>query len=168
MPARRSLFPGRRPLLVPSIWDVVVFALVIGALALIGLGGRETLAPLAVSGDPISLDPAVLPHYALRTTLRMLAAMAAGLLLALAGLPALGQVRPSEEDMFGKPAAPPSGPPGATPAAEPSYPRPGTVPPAPPPDAKLETASPQPEGFGARISRSARSSAVMRGGRIPS
>ncbi|MEY2668680.1 MAG: hypothetical protein RJA59_1318, partial [Pseudomonadota bacterium] len=66
----------------------------------------------------------------------MIPRAALALLLALAGLPALGQVRPSEEDMFGKP-------------AEPSYPRPGTVPPAPPPDAKLETASPQPEGFGA-------------------
>lgn len=81
---RRSTLPGRRPLLVPSVWDVVVFALVIGALALIALGGRETLAPLAVTGDPISLDPRVLPHYALRTTLRMLAAMAASLLFTFA------------------------------------------------------------------------------------
>jgi NitT/TauT family transport system permease protein len=50
--------------------------MVIGALALIALGGRQALQPLAVaSRTPISLDPAVLPGYALRTTLRMFAAM---------------------------------------------------------------------------------------------
>lgn len=73
-----------RPLLVPSIWDVAVFALVIGALALVAIGGRETLAPLTVAQAPISLDPAALPHYALRTTLRMLLAMAAALLFTFA------------------------------------------------------------------------------------
>lgn len=80
------------------------------------------------------------------------------LVLVLAAAPALGQERPTEEDLFGKPAPTPAAPapaasPGAPrdarPADEPSYPRPGTVPPAPPPEAKLETASPQPEGFGA-------------------
>jgi len=59
------------------------------------------------------------------------------ILLALAAAPALAQERPSEEDIFGKPAAPPA------------YPQPAPTPPAPPADAKLQTASPQPEGFGA-------------------
>src|SRR5579875_965017 len=68
---------ARRPWrFVPSIWDTALFALVIGALLLIALGGRETLQPLAlVKRTPVSLDPAMLPHYALRTTIRMLAAM---------------------------------------------------------------------------------------------
>jgi NitT/TauT family transport system permease protein len=82
MPAHRPASFGKLTLLpvAPSIWDAVVFALVLGVLALIAFGGRETLQPLAVGAGPISLDPAVLPHYALRTTLRMLAAMAISLL----------------------------------------------------------------------------------------
>ena len=59
---------------VPSVWDALIFALVIGGLALIAVGGHQTLQPLAHS-PPISLDPRVLPNYALRTTLRMLAAI---------------------------------------------------------------------------------------------
>jgi NitT/TauT family transport system permease protein len=62
-----------RRLLVPSIWDVVIFGLVFGGLALIAFGGHETLQPLAVANRrPVSLDPVNLPYYALRTTLRML------------------------------------------------------------------------------------------------
>jgi NitT/TauT family transport system permease protein len=40
---------------------------------------HELGAPLAALARPLSLDPAALPEYALRTTLRMLAAMAASL-----------------------------------------------------------------------------------------
>lgn len=69
--------------LVPTVWDIVVFALVIGALVLVAVGGRQTLEPLAVAQTPISLDPAALPGYALRTTLRMFAAMAFSLLFTL-------------------------------------------------------------------------------------
>jgi NitT/TauT family transport system permease protein len=61
---------------VPSVWDWAVFALVIGGLALVAVGGRETLQPLAAAKTAISLSPWALPNYALRTTLRMLAAMA--------------------------------------------------------------------------------------------
>ncbi len=46
-----------------------------------GKGARETLAPLSALKEPVvSLDPVNLPEYALRTTLRMLAAMVASLL----------------------------------------------------------------------------------------
>jgi NitT/TauT family transport system permease protein len=66
-----ALIRSRR--LVPSIWDIVVFGLVIGVLALIAFGGHETVQPLAVANQrPLSLDPINLPYYALRTTLRML------------------------------------------------------------------------------------------------
>ena len=61
---------------VPSVWDGAVFALVIAGLALIAVGGRETLQPLA-HNPAISLNPLMLPDYALRTTLRMLAAIVA-------------------------------------------------------------------------------------------
>jgi len=62
----------------PSIWDTAIFALVIGGLTLIALGGRQTLQPLA-HNPAITLDPMALPNYALRTTMRMLAAMACSL-----------------------------------------------------------------------------------------
>lgn len=60
----------------PNIWDVVALILVIGALVLIVYGGEQTALPLsALDIDPVSLDPSHLPHYALRTTMRMLLAI---------------------------------------------------------------------------------------------
>jgi NitT/TauT family transport system permease protein len=60
----------------PNIWDVVALVLVIGALVLIVYGGEQTAAPLsALDVTPVSLDPANLPVYALRTTMRMLLAI---------------------------------------------------------------------------------------------
>jgi NitT/TauT family transport system permease protein len=70
--------------LLPNRWDFVVFPLIIGLIALSSTGVRETLAPLSSLNTPaISLDPANLPEYALRTTLRMLAAMVASLIFTL-------------------------------------------------------------------------------------
>jgi hypothetical protein len=52
-----------------------------GLLLLAAKGAHETLAPLSALKEPVvSLDPANLPDYALRTTLRMLAAMIASLI----------------------------------------------------------------------------------------
>jgi NitT/TauT family transport system permease protein len=60
----------------PNIWDVVALILVTGAMVLIVYGGEQTTAPLsALDTAPVSLDPANLPFYALRTTMRMLLAM---------------------------------------------------------------------------------------------
>ncbi|HWX08253.1 MAG TPA: ABC transporter permease subunit, partial [Bradyrhizobium sp.] len=60
----------------PNIWDAVALILVIGAMVLIVYGGEETTLPLsALNVTPVSLDPANLPHYALRTTMRMLLAI---------------------------------------------------------------------------------------------
>jgi NitT/TauT family transport system permease protein len=60
----------------PNIWDAVALILVIGAMVLIVYGGEQTALPLsALDTAPVSLDPANLPVYALRTTLRMLAAI---------------------------------------------------------------------------------------------
>ena len=67
--------------LVPNRWDILAFPLVFGLLLLAAKGARETLAPLAALKEPVvSLDPVNLPEYALRTTLRMLAAMVASLI----------------------------------------------------------------------------------------
>ena len=50
-------------------------------MVLAARGARETSAPLSALKEPVvSLDPLNLPEYALRTTLRMLAAMVASLL----------------------------------------------------------------------------------------
>jgi NitT/TauT family transport system permease protein len=60
----------------PNIWDAVALILVIGAMVLIVYGGEETTLPLSTLGvTPVSLDPSNLPHYALRTTMRMLLAI---------------------------------------------------------------------------------------------
>ncbi|AWK89038.1 ABC transporter permease [Azospirillum thermophilum] len=65
----------------PNRWDLVALPLVIGLLVLIAIGGHEMSAPLeSVEAAPVSLSPWDLPDYALRSTLRMLAAMAASLL----------------------------------------------------------------------------------------
>ena len=67
--------------LIPNRWDLIAFPLVIGLLLLDSNGAHEPLAPLSTLKEPVvSLDPLNLPEYALRTTLRMLAAMGASLL----------------------------------------------------------------------------------------
>ena len=70
-----------RPRYLPNVWDGLAFALVLGALLLVLHGGRQTLVPLeTLQQTAISLDPARLPEYALRTTLRMLAGIVASLI----------------------------------------------------------------------------------------
>ncbi|CAB3768374.1 ABC transporter permease [Paraburkholderia solisilvae] len=68
----------------PNRWDFVAFPLIFCAIAMAASGLHQTLAPMSTLQDhAISLDPANLPDYALRTTLRMLAAMAASLVFTL-------------------------------------------------------------------------------------
>jgi NitT/TauT family transport system permease protein len=60
----------------PSPWDIVAFALLFGTLVLVTFGTRQLGAPLSVlEKTPVDLSPWALPYYALRTTLRMAAAM---------------------------------------------------------------------------------------------
>lgn len=69
----------------PNRWDFLAFPLILCVIAMAAVGFHQTLAPMsALAAEPISLDPARLPEYALRTTLRMLAAMVASLLFTLA------------------------------------------------------------------------------------
>ncbi|MBX4144928.1 ABC transporter permease subunit, partial [Ralstonia pickettii] len=68
----------------PNRWDAVAFPLIIGILAMAIVGFHQTMAPIGVlQTQKISLDPSNLPEYALRTTLRMLAAMVASLAFTL-------------------------------------------------------------------------------------
>ena len=71
---------GERGLL-PNVYDLVVFILIAGALFALAHGAHEMRAPLAtLDMAPVTLDPGKLPEYALRTTLRMFAAIVASLL----------------------------------------------------------------------------------------
>ncbi len=68
----------------PNRWDFVAFPLILCLIAMAVVGFHETLAPIEMLGiRKISLDPANLPEYALRTTLRMLIAMLASLAFTL-------------------------------------------------------------------------------------
>ncbi len=66
----------------PNIWDVAAFVAVLGMLAAVAAAARGTVMPIAAlqAGGSIHLDPAYLPGYALRTTMRMFAALVASLL----------------------------------------------------------------------------------------
>ena len=66
-------------------FDVLAAALALGALALVVAAGQQMRAPLAtLETAPISLDIGYLPGYALRTTIRMFAALAASLVFTFA------------------------------------------------------------------------------------
>jgi NitT/TauT family transport system permease protein len=71
----------RRVAGLPNLIDLAVIACMIGAAFVFGGAARHTFAPLStVTATSIHLDPAYLPGYALRTTLRMFAALACSLL----------------------------------------------------------------------------------------
>jgi NitT/TauT family transport system permease protein len=85
-PVARGVRPFSRMLRLtaPNRADVLAFLLLAG-LALLVLRGAEGMAePLSrLRIEPVTLDPAHLPYYALRTTLRMFAALAASLVFTL-------------------------------------------------------------------------------------
>ena len=61
--------------------DLAAILLVLTIIILVGAGARQMVAPLVAGEQPeISLSPLALPAYALRTTLRMLAALVASLI----------------------------------------------------------------------------------------
>src|SRR5580698_178139 len=70
---------GRRVL--PNQWDLIAFAAILAILTAIAKSYHGISAPLpAASESPVSLDYWQLPYYALRTTLRMFAALVASLI----------------------------------------------------------------------------------------
>jgi NitT/TauT family transport system permease protein len=71
---------GRRGL-VPNVYDGIVFVLIGGLLVAVLHGAHEMKVPLStLDVAPVTLDPANLPEYALRTTIRMFAAVLASLI----------------------------------------------------------------------------------------
>jgi NitT/TauT family transport system permease protein len=72
-----ALATGRR---LPNVWDAAAIVCVFGALVGVTEVARSTFAPITPSAVEVSLDPIYLPDYAVRTTLRMFAALVASLL----------------------------------------------------------------------------------------
>ncbi len=69
----------------PTRWDLVAVPLVLGGIALFSWGGQEMSVPYQFGDElQISLDPWVLPEYALRTVLRMVIALIASFIFSLA------------------------------------------------------------------------------------
>ena len=68
----------------PNAWDLVALPLVLGVLALVAWGGMAMGVHYQIGEAlPIGLDPWRLPEYALRTVLRMGAALVASLVFSL-------------------------------------------------------------------------------------
>ena len=67
--------------LLPNLYDLAIFVLIAGGFVLIAHGAHEMAAPaVRLASEPVTLDPANLPEYALRTTRRMFAAILVSLL----------------------------------------------------------------------------------------
>ena len=60
----------------PNLWDIIAFLLVMGLITLLAWGSRQMAVPYTPGQEiPLSLDSSCLPLYALRTVLRMVAAL---------------------------------------------------------------------------------------------
>jgi NitT/TauT family transport system permease protein len=87
---------GRRGLL-PNPYDVVVFLVLTCAFVVLAHGAHEMKASLAALNlEPVTLDPKNLPDYALRTTMRMFAAILASLLFTFVIAPLAAKSRKAE------------------------------------------------------------------------
>jgi len=68
----------------PNYWDLIALPMVLGVIALLGWGGLAMSQHYQVGEPlPIDLDPWRLPAYAMRTVLRMAAALVASLVFSL-------------------------------------------------------------------------------------
>jgi NitT/TauT family transport system permease protein len=68
----------------PNAFDLAAFAFIAAGLIVVAHAARHTFAPLLVpQSAPIHLDPSYLPSYALRTVMRMFAALACSLIFTL-------------------------------------------------------------------------------------
>ena len=78
-------------------WDWALLPLVLGLLVLLAYGASQMTRPYQVGEVlPLTLDPAYLPYYLLRTTLRMFLALGASLLFACAFAALAAKYRPAE------------------------------------------------------------------------
>src|SRR5689334_10097685 len=78
----------------PNVWDAIALLCVFGTIAAMASAARGTLVPLnAPEAIALSLDPANLPSYAARTTLRMFIALGASLLFTFTFAPLAAKSR---------------------------------------------------------------------------
>lgn len=85
-PTARGVRPFSRMLRLtaPNRADAIAFVLLAGLAMLVFRGAEGIAEPLSrLRIEPVTLDPAYLPYYALRTTLRMFAALFASLVFTL-------------------------------------------------------------------------------------
>src|SRR5689334_4264573 len=77
---QRPPLPLRSAGLRPNPYDLAIFIVVGAAFVMLAHGAREMAQPIGqLATAPVTLDPANLPEYALRTVLRMFAAIIASL-----------------------------------------------------------------------------------------
>jgi NitT/TauT family transport system permease protein len=85
----------------PNAWDLVALPLVLAVLSLVAWGGLAMGAHYQLGEAlPISLDPWRLPEYALRTVLRMAAALIASLVFSLVYAAIASKSRSAEKIMI--------------------------------------------------------------------
>jgi NitT/TauT family transport system permease protein len=78
----------------PNAWDIAALLCVVGALVVVANGVQGTFVPIAsVEAGGVALDPWRLPEYALRTTLRMFAALVASLIFTFTYAPLAAKSR---------------------------------------------------------------------------
>ena len=83
--------------LLPNLYDLIVFILIAATFVAIAHGARQMSASLSTLDiAPVKLDPWNLPEYALRTTLRMFAAVLASLLFTFTVAPLAAKSRKAE------------------------------------------------------------------------
>jgi NitT/TauT family transport system permease protein len=89
--APATLTAGRR---LPNLWDMMALAVVFAVIVAIVKVTPATFAPIdAPNATVVTLDPANLPEYALRTTLRMFAALATSLVFTFTFAPLAAKSR---------------------------------------------------------------------------
>jgi NitT/TauT family transport system permease protein len=78
----------------PNLWDIAALIAVVGALIAIANAVQGTFVPIqSVEAGGVTLDPWRLPEYALRTTLRMFAALLASLIFTFTYAPLAAKSR---------------------------------------------------------------------------
>lgn len=82
----------------PNIWDVIVIVIVLGILAALAWGASQMVLPYKVGEQiHITLDPRVLPRYAISSVLRMFIAMFFSLLVTFTIAPLAAKNRRAEK-----------------------------------------------------------------------
>lgn len=85
----------------PNRWDWILLPLVLAVLAAVAFGAMQMTRPFTVGqATPISLDPAYLPYYLLRTMLRMFTALACSLLFSFVFAAIASRYRAAEKVMI--------------------------------------------------------------------